>query len=462
MRKSKSRKLARLLGCTSGNATLMVALGMPALIGAAGYGIDMAQLYMWKRELQHSVDQAALAGAWTLAYDSTATNYEKRALQEFNGNQNQTEAFDTTPIVKLGSYDGGVDNSVIVVASAYKKLPFSSFLSDKPMFVRVAAQATFGEAATDKVCLLALKKGDDGTFTVGGNATVNASCGLGALSCEDDALTIDGSADVTTDKIVVCGTADVPAELQTKLAEGRTYLADSFDGLPPPVMSQSEDTAKTFTCPANGKGNNNVTPGRYTGGWNVTCKVTMQEGVYVIDGGVLDLTSNKGSLLGTKVLFVLRNGAQLRLGGMGKQGNDGTWTYDDTDGAAINLSPLEASYFTGTVNEPYADQYAGLLFYEDKKDYSQAESGTDWSDIPNRTTPTSHVINGNSRIAIRGTFYLPNGNVQINGNSAANSLCFQLWAYTLKITGNTTLTTQCTSDETNIAGEIEAGVRLVG
>ena len=36
----------RLAGNNSGNAMMFVALALPALIGAVGYGTDMAQLYM--------------------------------------------------------------------------------------------------------------------------------------------------------------------------------------------------------------------------------------------------------------------------------------------------------------------------------------------------------------------------------------------------------------------------------
>lgn len=57
------RLLRKLRECTSGNAMMMVALSTPALIGAGGLAVDTAQWYMWKRELQHSVDQAALGGA---------------------------------------------------------------------------------------------------------------------------------------------------------------------------------------------------------------------------------------------------------------------------------------------------------------------------------------------------------------------------------------------------------------
>ena len=43
------RKLMnRLRNCASGNITILVAVGMPALIGGAGVAVDTAQWYLWK------------------------------------------------------------------------------------------------------------------------------------------------------------------------------------------------------------------------------------------------------------------------------------------------------------------------------------------------------------------------------------------------------------------------------
>jgi hypothetical protein len=76
-----------------------------------------------------------------------------------------------------------------------------------------------------------------------------------------------------------------------------------------------------------------------------------------------------------------------------------------------------------------------------------------------RSTPA--VFNGTSNITVRGTLYLPNGDLTINGGGNANPMCFQLWASTLKINGNASLTTTCTSTQTNSAGSSAGGVRLV-
>jgi Flp pilus assembly protein TadG len=432
MRKIKIPFIRRLIGDKSGNAVLFTALGMPVLIGAAGYALDMAQMYSWKRELQHSVDQAALAGAWALAYDDDTTTWQARAQQEYNANLVMMAAHDLDYSSQLGSYGGLTDNSVIVTARVTKRLPFSGFLVNRSMTVFARAQATYAEGGTYQACLMALKEDEAGTFTVGGTASINASCGLGALSCEDGAIDIGSNTTIVTDSIVTCGTANVPASLQSKVTDGANGISNPFESLPAPTPDN--ETAKSLNCP-NGQAANNTTyisPGKYSG-MDMKCKIVMNPGIYVIDGGVLDMTDNNSHVTGTGVMFLLRNGAKVKIGGSG-------------NGGYVNLTPMEAADFVGTANEPYKNLYGGMLIYED---------------TTGQTSPIDHVFNGNSNITIRGTLYLPNGDLTINGTGNANPMCFQLWASTLKMNGTASITTTCTSTETNSAGGSAGGVRLV-
>jgi len=125
------RAISGLMANTSGNATLLVALGMPVLIGGSGLAVDTAQWYMWKREIQNAADQAALAGAWARSSDSSRSPYITRARQEFSANVAATSSIDTTPTVALANWNGGSQNSVTVTVQAAKRLPFSSFLSHR-------------------------------------------------------------------------------------------------------------------------------------------------------------------------------------------------------------------------------------------------------------------------------------------------------------------------------------------
>ena len=129
-------------------------------------------------------------------------------------------AYDLDYSSQLGSYGGLTDNSVIVTARVTKRLPFSGFLVDKSMTVTARAQATYAEGGTYQACLMALKEDEAGVFTVGGSATINAACGLGALSCDANAIDIDvplepGKSGVTTDSIVTCGGPTCPRTSKT-------------------------------------------------------------------------------------------------------------------------------------------------------------------------------------------------------------------------------------------------------
>lgn len=148
MLSSIRRTFRRLKGNTSGNATLLVALGLPALIGGSGFAVDTAQWYMWKRELQYAVDQAALAGAWARTQSGTKDAYAIRAKREYDINLSTTEDIASTPTISLANWAGGKSNSVVVSAEASRSLPFSSMLTGEAATVQVYAQAAYTEGAS--------------------------------------------------------------------------------------------------------------------------------------------------------------------------------------------------------------------------------------------------------------------------------------------------------------------------
>jgi hypothetical protein len=415
---------------------MFVGLGMPMLVGAAGYGVDTAQWYMWQRELQHSVDQAAIGGAWALVYDETA-DYAKRAEQEFYGNQALTVEFASEPTIQLTSYDGGASNSVLVSASATRQLPFTGLLLSRAVTVTATAQAAYKTGGKFNACLITLKK-DGTTFKVGGSAHVIANCGLGALSCSDDAIVIDGSATVETTAITTCGTADTPAELDDVVTEnvGEDSLFDAYGEVPIPAPDASTtDNTKKDYCVGNGSNAiANLKPGIFTDGYIAKCATNFAPGVYFIDGGTLDLATS-ATVVGHNVLFVLRKGADLKLGGQGGTGS-------------ITLSPMGVEVAMQKGYSPDdAEQLARMLFIEDKT---------------GETEPAQHQINGNSRLNLEGILYLPNGDVQINGDSGTTTkLCFQISAYTLDIRGSAYLRTLCEVEESTELGEETPTVRLV-
>ena len=427
MLNSINRMLRDLKSHTGGNAILLTAIGLPMLIGVAGAAVDISQWYSWKHELQQATDQGALASAWALTKVASRDSYKVRGKQDYTANLALTASFATDPTFKLASYANGSFNSVIVSATATKSLPFSSFLTGRGVTVDAYSQASFKAGKDYSACLIAVGKNGT-TFTVGGNANVVARCGLAALSCSDDALIIDGSATVITDSIATCGTATVPTSNQAVLSEHVSGLKDIYEDLTPPT----NNTARTYTCTGNGS-KSVATPvaGTYNGGIVVKCKTTLSKGIYVINGGTLDLSANY-PVTGTNVMFVLKNGATLKLGGSGNAG-------------VITLTPMQSSDFSALgYSATLSDRYANMLIFEDR----------------NNNPSQEHIINGNSSSLFQGTIYLPVGTARLNGTASIDSSCLQISASKIIVSGNAYLDTRC-STQTNSAGTAIATVNLV-
>ncbi len=419
--------ISRIRNCTKGNALVLVAAGLPMLIGGAGFAVDTAQWYMWKRELQHAVDQAAYAGAWARANPDSQDTFRTRARQEYDANVAIVDSFDTAPSISLASYGNGTDNSVLVTSSATRSLPFSSFLTGKPATIRVRAQATYRKGMDYSACIISLREEGTGT-SIGGNATIRARCGLAALSCDEDAIVIDGSARVVTESIAACGkVSSFDPEHEDIIAEDVIGLRDIYSDVEPPT----NDTPRNYNCTGKGKNRQaSLLPGTYRG-LTISCDTVFSRGIYVIDGGVLDLAHN-ASVIGNGVMFVLRNGATLKLGGMGNSN-------------AINLTPMTSADFAGTPYADRAEDLAGILVFEDRENNPSG----------------SHTFNGNSNSLIEGLMYLPAGNLQINGTADVAAQCLQISAYTIDVRGGAFLETLCPIDQTTSAGSAAADVRLV-
>jgi Flp pilus assembly protein TadG len=242
------RILSSLRGNTSGNAAMMVAIGLPALVGASGLAVDTSQWYMWKRELQFAVDQAALAGAWARTDATTSANYVTRATQEYNASLQATKGFANTPTITLVNHGAGTANAVQVVATGGKRLPFSGVLVSWAARIRVSARATVQNGATYSGCIVALHPTAEGAFTLGGNASGSATCGVVALSNDADAAMVkNGNSSAQLGQLVAAGGIDADFSVNGTLHPNTTGLSDPFGDVATPDPSPSP--SRTYSCP---------------------------------------------------------------------------------------------------------------------------------------------------------------------------------------------------------------------
>ncbi len=241
------RIMTGLKASTSGNATLLVALGMPVLIGSSGLAVDVAQWYMWKQELQYAVDQAALGGAWARSSTSSQGSYVSRARQEFGVNLATTTGATTTPSVTLGNYNGGSNNAVRVTASATRSLPFSNMITGRATTVSVSARATFSVAATYNACILAVNPVENRSAVFGNAITGGSNCGVGALSVSDQAIFETGDSEVALGDIISAGGVEDSFSNNGTIHEYVSGLSDPYSGLSTP--SSAGSPSRTFECP---------------------------------------------------------------------------------------------------------------------------------------------------------------------------------------------------------------------
>lgn len=531
---AKIRSLMRALtGNTSGNAAILMALGLPAMIGGAGLAVDTAQWYMWKRELQFAVDQAALAGAWARTQSATKDTYAARALQEFNANVATVEDLVVgPPTVVLSNFDGGSNNSVTVTASVTKTLPFSNLITGKAATISTQAKAAFTSGASFTSCLLALDDDASGAVTLGGTSVVTARCGIAALSTSDTSILVDGNPEIDAGWILSKGGIDdwFASHTDDEVHDYLEGLYDPFKDLTPPNPAESQ-VSRTYTCvkgtttahadrnkkttvtytywkgatwetattqvPGNknankdystessdsyviveetvvagttykttvtwtqtnsGSGNNivwekaetvvattysnvskttsadfaSVLPGTYTGGIKISCATSFAPGVYILDGGGLEI-SGQYSVVGDGVMFVLKNGANITING----------------GSNVDLSGIKASELVAKgVSEADANALANLLVFEDRSSTGNKRS----------------LINGDSATVLNGTIYLPNSAMDFTGTATVNTGCLMIAANTISITGTANMTRFCSdgeSEDTVVATEISR-VKLVG
>lgn len=504
------RKLRELGGCYSGNATLMVALGIPALVGGSGLAVDTAQWYMWKRELQYAVDQAALAGAFARVQEHEEDNYEARALTEYAANMNLIRDNASAAAVELVDFNGGDDNSVYVSASVTDTLPFSSFLTGRSTTVAASAQAAYEDGERFTSCIIAVDEDADGAVTIGGNASLTARCGIAALSDSDQSIIINGQPTVDVGWVLSRGGIDdwLSQYTDAEIHEGVEDLVDPFEGISPPdnptprqyecprasstTTATGEDVVTITTKIYKGNSKNGVSLISTTAGTPQTYPInrpaTRQE---VTGTTTLSDTKSVWSDAGNRA-----NPRYTRTDTITQTVRTITVTTVTSDGVA-RLQPgtyRDLQMHCATVFEPgiyvvdggdfitnaqYSVTGNGVMFVLRNGAGFRINGGADVNltamtagqllsaySVPAITTEQANHLagmlifedpesegnrqgnrmNGNAQTVLNGTIYLPKSDIEISGTARVTSQCLMIAALTVTLTGTADMATFCPPD----------------
>jgi Flp pilus assembly protein TadG len=363
----------------SGQALVFTAVALVVLIGFVGLGIDMGTLRYQKRLQQTAADAAALAAATNLPpFSGYLAGAQNAAIANgFTDNSGGGGACATpstnlalgTVVVTVcnppitGPHIGNA-NYVEAYVSAGQPTYFMKIFGTNTETITARAVATNFSGATNGStnynCVITLGPPSSSIEGVNiiGSAILNApTCGIadnGNYNTKGNALTVSagtfgvsGSANVSgPGGSVTCtsGQSSCPAY-------GTPAVPNPFKSLaPPPVQTPSFGNVTT-------SGTQTLQPGTYTSltiGKNST--VTMNPGIYYINGSGGVTFNGAGTVTGNGVMFYFTNGATINATGGGNN-------------LDIQLTP------------PASGTYQGILFYQDPNDLAAPSLGGDNNSI---------------------------------------------------------------------------------
>lgn len=403
--------LKRLWSDRRGNALVVAGAALPLVVGSVGLASDTIQWALWKRQLQRSADSAAIAGVYAIVDGKTVGGCSNVASATFSDpvawdvkNNNRLSNGNPTCTVSNPPNAGGYttnSNAVRVTLTTQKVLGFSSmFMSAAPT---ITATATAAIVPTGKYCVIALEDGNETGIDATGSTTVNLGCGMITNATSMQAAVATGSSSVTASPIAAVG--GIPASTHwgtgTVLQPFTVQQPDPFANKPVPTPSNCGG------FPAN-QPNDTVTVANPTGvrcfnsDMNIKGNVTLEPGVYVLDGASVSM-SNTGAKLNCTGCTIILTGSPV--GGV------------SIEGGQINMS------------SPTSGTYKGMLFYQDR----------------NAALLNTIKINGNSDSVIEGALYFPQADMTYNGTSGQNTACMQLVSRRVTFTGNSAISNTCPS-----------------
>ena len=400
---SLPRRLARQ---RCGQTFLLVSIALVVLLGMAALAVDVGDLWTTRRLMQSAADAGAVAGADEIAIggSSTAITAAAKDAASHNGFADGGTRPGTSNTITVAVHNpptsgpfAANSNAVEVDVSQSQPTYFMKVLGWQAVPVSTAAVAvTLGSGS----CIYSLDPSVSGAVDVGGTASVSSACGLYVNSDSSSALIVHGGGAITAPLVGVVGGTTIAGGGSSPPSTGIAQFGDPLAYIPAPTFSPcTKFSGQKLSGPQS--------PQTYCGGIQITGgnTVTFSPGLYVIDGGGIQI--NSGTVSGSDVTFYLT--------GTNGNGNSGYGGLTINSNATVNLSsPCTSS----------GGSIAGMLFFQDRSITATANNGS--------------TINGGAGSTFGGAIYFPTTSLSYAGNTTANMFTL-LVSDTLSFLGNSTV-----------------------
>ena len=418
-----------------GQALAVFTVSLTAVVMAAALAFDGGQVMLERRDQQNAADAAAIAASRYVRSDVNAARAAAISIATANGYTHGVNA--QSVLVNIPPTSGPNANTagyVEVEISNSRPSLFAGVMGLVSMDVAARAVATEITGAGGTFTIMALEPTACDAMLVSGNGSVVALGNIQVNStCQTGAMRRQGNGDIVVD--VPGGACNVVGDISDGGGqglidcvqnEGAPFVPDPLRFLPPPALPAVPPAPIQITgnkqIPGGCPGSNSpasyaapdvcqftssykntvwrLYPGLYPGGLKLQGGTFyLEPGVYYLGGGGLDITGN----------------------------DTDTWSVDTNGTASLATGPAGGVMFFNTaipnavagpvvLNGASAD--IGLLPIKDVTPYQRYNGIVVYQDRTVNLVGDDLTINGSaSDMDVRGTIYVPAGDVKVNGNS---------------------------------------------
>jgi hypothetical protein len=404
------RPLPRLARDERGVTAVVTGLMLVVGLGFVGLGVDMAGAYAARRNAQNAADSAAFTGAVAVMKGASATTTaeQARAVAADYGLRNGvagvvvtvSQPTDFVPPRETRAAQG----AVVVDVSLPSRRYLSNVLGLGAATIRARAAAIRGSAGDG--CVLALNPDAAQSFLFNGNIDATfAGCSMYANSNNNRALFLNGVNTIRAKSIDLVG---------GWMSNGTSSLPTPRTSAPPTQDPYAEVPPPDAPCSHTGP----LAPqGKFP--------PTASSEPYVICNGDLQITT--GSVEFQPGLYVLRGGSLVVNGSPSISGSGVTFAFTGATPTTVGNLRVNGSP-TLKLSPPKSGTYAGIVFYQHR----------------NASASGVNTINGSAGSDIRGAFYFPARQLNVNGTPFVHSDgCTQFIADRFQFNGTSSIGLNC-------------------